>query len=136
VYRNQIGIDRRYANSKSVLEREVAEHNQPLANVAEIGLGQMMLAKVGHNSERIAIGKCADGLHAVQDRCTHKGGPLSDGALIDCKVQCPWHGSQFDITTGRVVAGPAERKIEVVEIEERKGEIYLAPKRPDVKKAA
>jgi uncharacterized membrane protein/nitrite reductase/ring-hydroxylating ferredoxin subunit len=136
VYRNQIGIDRRYANAKSVLEREIAEHNQPLANVGEIGLGQMMLAKVGAKGERVAIGKCADGIHAVQDRCTHRGGPLSDGALIDCKVQCPWHGSQFDITTGRVVAGPAERKIEVVEIEERKGEIYLAPKRPDVKKAA
>ena len=136
VYRNQIGIDRRYANAKSVLERDVAERNQPLANVGEIGLGQLMLAKVGQQGERIAIGKCADGVHAFQDRCTHRGGPLSDGALIDCKVQCPWHGSQFDITTGRVVAGPAERKIEVVEIEERGGEIYLSPKRPDIKKAA
>ena len=85
-----------------------------------------------------AIGKCADGIHAVQDRCTHKGGPLSDGALIDCKVQCPWHGSQFDITTGRVVAGPAERKIEVVENSRsaKAKNLSLRPKRPDVKKAA
>jgi nitrite reductase/ring-hydroxylating ferredoxin subunit/uncharacterized membrane protein len=136
VYRNQIGIDRRYANAKSVLERSVPHHNQPLANTGELGLGQLMLAKVGQQGERVALGKCADGVHAFQDRCTHRGGPLSDGALIDCKVQCPWHGSQFDITSGRVVAGPAERKIEVFETEERKGEIYLAPKRDDVKKAA
>jgi uncharacterized membrane protein/nitrite reductase/ring-hydroxylating ferredoxin subunit len=135
-YRNQIGVDRRYANAKSVLEREVTQRNQPLANVGEIGLGQLMLAKVGPEGERIAVGKCSDGVHAFQDRCTHRGGPLSDGALIDCKVQCPWHGSQFDITTGRVVAGPAERKIDVVDIEERGGEIYLSPKRPDIKKAA
>ncbi len=135
-YRNQIGVDRRYANASSLLEREIPDRGHPVANVGELALGQMMLAKVGPTGERIALGKCADGIHAVQDRCTHRGGPLSDGALIDCKVQCPWHGSQFDITTGRVVAGPAERKLDVVEIEERKGEIYLAPKRPDVKKAA
>jgi uncharacterized membrane protein/nitrite reductase/ring-hydroxylating ferredoxin subunit len=135
VYRNQIGIDRRYANAKSVLERNVDE-GRPIANVSEIGLGQMMLAKVGAHGERIALGKCSDGVHAFQDRCTHRGGPLSDGALIDCKVQCPWHGSQFDITTGRVVSGPAERQIRTVETEERGGEIYLKTKRDDVRKAA
>jgi uncharacterized membrane protein/nitrite reductase/ring-hydroxylating ferredoxin subunit len=135
-YRNQIGVERRYANAKGLLERAIPDRGHPLANVGELSLGQMMLAEVGPEGDRIALGKCADGVHAVQDRCTHKGGPLSDGALIDCKVQCPWHGSQFDITTGRVVAGPAERKIEVFEIEERKGEIYLAPKRDQAKKAA
>ena len=135
-YRNQIGVDRRYANASSLLEREIPDRGHPVANVGELALGQMMLAKVGPKGDRIALGKCADGVHAVQDRCTHKGGPLSDGALIDCKVQCPWHGSQFDITTGRVVAGPAELKLEVFETEERKGEIYLSPKRDQPKKAA
>src|SRR3954469_7438384 len=57
VYRNQIGIDRRYANAKSVLERDVAQHNQPLANTGELGLGQLMLAKVGQEGERVALGK-------------------------------------------------------------------------------
>jgi nitrite reductase/ring-hydroxylating ferredoxin subunit len=59
------------------------------------------------------------------DRCTHKGGPLSDGALVGCTVQCPWHGSQFDVQTGRVKAGPAERAIKTFGTEERNGEIYL-----------
>lgn len=134
-YRNQIGVDRRYANAKGLLERDIPDRGHPVANVGELALGQMMLAKVGSKGDRIALGKCADGVHAFQDRCTHKGGPLSDGALIDCKVQCPWHGSQFDIATGRVVAGPAERKIEVFEVEERKGEVYLAPKREQDKAA-
>src|SRR3954463_12230896 len=71
VYRNQIGVDRRYANAKSVLERNV-EEGRPIANVSEIGPGQMMLAKVGAKAERIALGKCSDGVHAFQDRCTHK----------------------------------------------------------------
>ena len=135
-YRNQIGVERRYANASSLLERDIPDRGHPVANVGELAPGQMMLARVGPTGDRIALGKCADGVHAVQDRCTHKGGPLSDGALIDCKVQCPWHGSQFDITTGRVVAGPAERKLETFEVEERKGEIYLAPKRDQGKEAA
>jgi len=136
VYRNQIGIDRRYANAKGVLERTIADRGKPLANVGEIGQGQLMLARVGPQAERIGVAKCSDGVHAFQDRCTHKGGPLSDGALIDCKVQCPWHGSQFDVTTGRVVAGPAVRQIQTFATEERAGEIYLNPKKDDVKKAA
>ena len=94
---------------------------QPLANVGEIGLGQMMLAKVGAKGERVAIGKCADGIHAVQDRCTHKGGPLSDGALICGTVQCPWHGSQFDAHTGAVKAGPASEPIRTYHVEDWQG---------------
>jgi nitrite reductase/ring-hydroxylating ferredoxin subunit len=64
---------------------------------------------------------------AFSDHCTHKGGPLSDGALVGCTVQCPWHGSQFDVHTGRVVAGPAKSKIDVYETEIRGGEIYIMP---------
>jgi nitrite reductase/ring-hydroxylating ferredoxin subunit len=42
-------------------------------------------------------------------------------------VQCPWHGSQFDVRTGRVVAGPAQEKIETYAIEVRGGEVYVQP---------
>jgi nitrite reductase/ring-hydroxylating ferredoxin subunit len=65
---------------------------------------------------RIAVARTATGYAAFQDRCTHKGGPLSDGVLMCGRVQCPWHGSQFDVRTGEVKAGPAEQKIETYEI--------------------
>ena len=67
--------------------------------------------------ERIAVGRTEDGYAAFQDRCTHKGGPLSDGVLICGTVQCPWHGSQFDVHTGEVKCGPAEQKIATYPIE-------------------
>jgi len=52
-------------------------------------------------------------------------------------VQGPWHGSQFDVTTGRVVSGPAEHKIVTYETEARQGEIYVKkPDRGGQKKAA
>ncbi|HYG53379.1 MAG TPA: DUF2231 domain-containing protein [Flavobacteriales bacterium] len=47
------------------------------------------------------------------DHCTHRGGSLADGAMICETVQCPWHGSQFNTKTGKVLAGPAKENIRV-----------------------
>jgi len=128
VYRNQIGVDHRYAAAGKFKERSLSDWNRPVCNQSELGDGQMLLATVG--SERVVVGRCPEGFFAFGDSCTHRGGPLSDGALVDCTVQCPWHGSQFDIRTGRVVSGPAEEKIETYEIETRGNEVYIQPKAP------
>jgi nitrite reductase/ring-hydroxylating ferredoxin subunit len=60
----------------------------------------------------LALGNAAvfnvDGrLCATQAKCTHSGGPLAEGRLEGATVTCPWHGSQFDVTTGSVLRGPA-----------------------------
>ena len=123
VYRNQIGIDHRYAGAGTFKMRSLENWSRPVCNQSELGDGQMMLASI--SGERVVMGRCSDGFFAFRDHCTHKGGPLSDGALVDCVVQCPWHGSQFDIKTGRVVSGPAEEKIETYDIEIQDNEIFL-----------
>jgi nitrite reductase/ring-hydroxylating ferredoxin subunit/uncharacterized membrane protein len=133
-YRNQIGIDRRYAGAGELKTRSLDSWDRPVCNQSELAHGQMMLAEV--NGERVVIGKCPEGIAAFSDHCTHRGGPLSDGALVGCTVQCPWHGSQFDVHTGRVVAGPAEDKIDIYETEVRGGEVYVTPKKTKQKKAA
>jgi uncharacterized membrane protein/nitrite reductase/ring-hydroxylating ferredoxin subunit len=123
VYRNQIGVDHRYANGGKWKERTLEDWSRPVCNQGELGDGQMMLAHIhGH---RIVVGRCAEGIVAFSDHCTHRGGPLHDGALVGCTVQCPWHGSQFDVHSGRVVAGPAQSKIGTFEIEIRAGEVYV-----------
>ncbi len=48
---------------------------------------------------------------AVNDECTHKGGPLSDGELDGEVVTCPYHGAQFNVCTGKVLRGPAEKDV-------------------------
>lgn len=123
VYRNQIGVDHRYANAGKFHERAVEDFSRPVCNQSELGDGQMLLARVA--DERITIARCPEGIFAFEDHCTHKGGPLSDGALVDCTVQCPWHGSQFDVRTGRVVAGPAGSQVKTYPIEIRAGEVYV-----------
>src|SRR5919201_2584605 len=128
VYRNQIAVDHRYANAGKWRERVLAGWDQPVCNQGELSDGQMMLARVGSN--RVVIGRCSEGVFAFSDHCTHRGGALSDGTLVGCVVQCPWHGSQFDIRSGRVVAGPAEQRIENFQLEIRQGEVYVSPNRP------
>lgn len=46
---------------------------------------------------------------AYADRCTHRGGPLHEGDLVDGCIRCPWHGSEFSVEDGTVVRGPATR---------------------------
>ena len=134
VYRNQIGVDRRFANAGKLKERELSGWDQPVCNQSELSEGQAMLAKI--NGERVVVARCPEGMAAFSDHCTHKGGPLSDGAIVGCAVQCPWHGSQFDVHTGRVISGPAKAKIKTYEVEVRKGEVFVQPKREPGKKAA
>lgn len=126
VYRNQIGVDHRYANSGKWKTVEVARWDDPVCSESDLKDGQLMLAHIA--GTRVAIGRCSEGLVAFSDRCTHKGGPLSDGALIDCTVQCPWHGSQFNVQTGKVVNGPAEDRIETYSVEIEKKQVYVRPK--------
>jgi nitrite reductase/ring-hydroxylating ferredoxin subunit/uncharacterized membrane protein len=135
VYRNQIGVDHRYAGAGKQKQRTPDSFDRPVCNTGELAEGQMMLAEI--NGERIAVGRCSEGMFAFSDHCTHRGGPLSDGALVGCTVQCPWHGSQFDVRTGRVVAGPAQHKIKTYQIEIRAGEVYVKPEAPgEIREAA
>ena len=128
VYRNQIGIDRRYASAGKLKTRSLSGWNKPVCNQSELGDGQMLLAMVG--TERVVVGRCSEGLFAFSDHCTHRGGPLSDGALVGCTVQCPWHGSQFDIRSGHVVAGPAQEKIKTYSTEIKNGEVFVQLPKP------
>jgi nitrite reductase/ring-hydroxylating ferredoxin subunit/uncharacterized membrane protein len=118
-YRNQIGVDHRYANAGKWQEARVARQQPNALEEVAHGLetNQMKLVHVG--GKRVAIGRTAQGYAAFQDRCTHKGGPLSDGVLMCGTVQCPWHGSQFDVDTGEVKAGPAEVKIETYDLHDQ-----------------
>jgi nitrite reductase/ring-hydroxylating ferredoxin subunit/uncharacterized membrane protein len=117
VYRNQIGVDHRYARAGKWQENAI-DHPASLALVAKtspLKVDQMEL--VHADDERIVVARTETGVVAFEDRCTHKGGPLSDGVLICGTVQCPWHGSQFDVETGAVKCGPARLKIRTYPIE-------------------
>jgi nitrite reductase/ring-hydroxylating ferredoxin subunit/uncharacterized membrane protein len=62
---------------------------------------------------------------ALDDRCTHRGGPLHEGAVEAGCVTCPWHGSQFRLTDGSVVRGPATRPAPTFEVRVAGGRVQV-----------
>ena len=48
---------------------------------------------------------------AIDNTCTHAGGPLSEGEMNGVEVTCPWHGGVFDVTTGEVLGPPPGRAV-------------------------
>ena len=56
---------------------------------------------------RIALFNVDGKFYAIDDTCTHQGGPLSEGFVDGTCVTCPWHGGEFDVCTGKVLAPPA-----------------------------
>lgn len=75
-----------------------------VANVGDIKPGQIKTFAIdGH---RILIADWEGTLFATQDVCTHDGGPLGDGELVDGEIECPRHGGRFDLKTGAVTALP------------------------------
>jgi uncharacterized membrane protein/nitrite reductase/ring-hydroxylating ferredoxin subunit len=128
VYRNQIAVDHRYAHAGKWQESTFDGSPRGAITVArsdDLQVGQMRLLHVG--GRRIALGRTERGYAAFADRCTHRGASLADGVLICGVVQCPWHGSQFDVATGAVKAGPARKAIETHALTEEKDTITLKP---------
>ena len=125
VYRNQIGVDPRYAQAGKWKEETVKESIEPIkvASNDELKPNQMKLIHVGNR--RIVLARTEKSYVAFDDRCTHKGGSLAGGSMICETVQCPWHGSQFDVNSGEVKAGPAKKKINSYIVTELQGEVYL-----------
>ncbi|MBD0333705.1 MAG: Rieske 2Fe-2S domain-containing protein, partial [Chitinophagaceae bacterium] len=125
VHRNQIGVDIRYARAGKWTELYIDEKTGPfeVCVADELEVDQMKL--IHTKDKRIVIARTENGYIAFDDRCTHRGASLAVGAMICGTVQCPWHGSQFDVATGEVKAGPARDKIDTYPIKETEGKVYL-----------
>ena len=63
------------------------------------------------NGKRIGLFNVEGTLYAIDDTCTHRGGPLSEGELNGNQVSCPWHGARFDVTSGSELSPPATRGV-------------------------
>ena len=90
-----------------------------VAGAAEVVDGELAAFDVSGAS--VAVANVSGTLHAFGDTCTHAGCSLASGDLEGTVVTCPCHGSKFDVTTGRVLRGPAQKPVEsyVVRVENR-----------------
>jgi 3-phenylpropionate/trans-cinnamate dioxygenase ferredoxin subunit len=95
-----------------------------VAQVGEIPVGGSKLVEL--NRTRVALFHLEDGIHAIEDVCTHDGGPLVEGEVVNaCQVECPRHGARFDIRTGAAVRFPAFAPTRTFAVELRGDEVWI-----------
>jgi len=88
--------------------------------------GGMLL---GHAfGEAILVARQGSELFAIGATCTHYGGPLAKGLMVDCTVHCPWHHARFDLRTGEAIAGPALSNTSSWKIEKRGARFFVTSK--------
>jgi nitrite reductase/ring-hydroxylating ferredoxin subunit len=66
--------------------------------------------------ERVCIANVDGSYYAIGNICTHLGGPLNEGKLEGYDVECPWHGSKFDVRTGEPTRSPARQPVPAYEV--------------------
>jgi len=83
---------------------------QKVASASDIPAGEMTVVEV--NGEEVAIANIDGEFFCFSNSCTHRGGPLGEGLLLDGGiVECPFHAGQFNVRTGEVVAAPPTEPI-------------------------
>ena len=83
------------------------------ASVSEVPPGTGKCVTV--NGKEVALFNLDGTFHAIDNTCLHRGGPLGEGELEASVVTCPWHGCQFNVTTGVCVNNPSA-KIETYQV--------------------
>src|SRR5438046_8630412 len=111
------------AEASSELEGPDFEKGYEPENVRE---GEMLL---GHAfGEPVLVARRGDDLFAIGATCTHYGGPLAKGLMVDCTVHCPWHHARFDLRTGEAIAAPALNNVTSYKIDKRGEQFFVTGK--------
>lgn len=92
---------------------------------AQLELGRAQLVRVaGHD---LCVARCEDGIHAIDDVCSHEDYSLSEGEVdpVTCEVECWAHGSVFSLLDGEPQNLPATRPVAVYPVEVDGGDVYV-----------
>src|SRR5271156_2599899 len=73
----------------------------------------------------VAVYRAEGNFYATQDLCTHERAYLSDGVLIDCVVECPFHQGRFDVRTGKALSPPVVVPLKTYPLKVVDGRIYV-----------
>ena len=96
-----------------------------VAEVEELPPGEMKMVEVGEN--QILLANVAGNIWACDNVCTHAGAPLSEGELDEDQVECPLHGSVFNVVTGEVIGPPAAENLRLFQVTIEGPDILVGP---------
>ena len=95
-----------------------------VAKTSDIEPGKMILVEV--DDEDVAVANVNGEYYAFGAECPHAGGPLDEGDVEGNIVVCPWHGAEFDMTTGKALTMPASDSISTYQVRVVGEEIQLS----------
>jgi nitrite reductase/ring-hydroxylating ferredoxin subunit len=101
----------------------LAEGFVKVGQLRDFSVGSIKKVQVG--GEDALVANVGGSLYAITSTCTHRGGPLHEGQIDGTVVICPWHGGQFDLTTGKVVSPPPMRGETSFEVKVQDSEVLL-----------
>ena len=129
VYDDGIGVGRHRRKTPTPRETIKISTHPPTDDFIDVaGLAQLPdrhTLRADVNGHVMTIARVDGQVYAVQEFCTHRCGPLSEGAFCDHAIECPWHRSRFDLKTGKAVEGPAKVDLRTYEVEVRDGRIRV-----------
>ena len=94
-----------------------------VANTTDINEGEARSFQVDEID--VAICNVGGSFYAIENVCTHDNGPLGEGSLKGCEIECPRHGARFDVTNGAVTRQPAYGPVSTFPVTVDNGEIYI-----------
>ena len=94
-----------------------------VATTDELKSGERTVVEV--KEHYIAVFNVDNHYYAIEDLCTHDDGPLAEGELTGMVIECPRHGAQFDITSGKVLRFPAIKPVPRYDVRVENGEIQI-----------
>ena len=81
--------------------------------------------RVDIGEHRVALFRIGSDVYAIGDRCSHAEASLSEGEVYGTEVECPRHGSTFDLLTGEALVLPATKPVPVYDVKVEDGTVYL-----------
>ncbi len=118
VYKERIGVD----------HSETPAGDGFVAALPERELEEGRMHRVVVSGTRVLLVRRLGRIYAINEVCSHMGGPLADGVLEGSSVRCPWHGSRFALDDGSVLDGPATSPQTCWETRVRDGQVELRPR--------
>jgi len=94
-----------------------------VCSVTDLPEGGKQVFEVG--DRLVALFRVDGRFYAIDDMCTHDGGPLAEGSLEGHTIICPRHGARFDVRTGRVLSMPATQDIASHEVKVEAGDVLV-----------
>jgi 3-phenylpropionate/trans-cinnamate dioxygenase ferredoxin component len=95
-----------------------------VAQITDLPPGSIKTVMTGDT--HLALANVNGDIYAIEDVCSHDGGPLGEGEVLDFEVECPRHGARFDVRTGKVTAFPAVVGVRTFPVKVEGGDVKVS----------